>query len=86
MIEKAYLAAKAAGIIVLVVANIYGPAAIADEAAGAQKVAWMILPAHSPGSRPNLLYVADKREIFNGCTLDQITLDEKLDVHLKGRR
>ena len=35
MIEKAYWAAKAAGIVALVAANIYGPAAIAYEPAGA---------------------------------------------------
>ena len=85
MIEKAYLAAKAAGIVALVAANIYGPAAIADEAAGAQRVAWMV-PTHSPGSRPNLLFVADKREIFNGCTAGSNALNERLDVHLQGRR
>lgn len=71
MIEKAYLAAKAAGIVVLIAASMYGPAAIADGAGGAQRMAWMA-PAHSAGSRPNLLFVADKREIFNGCTADQI--------------
>ena len=62
MIEKAYLAAKAAGIVALVAANIYGPAAIADEAAGAQRVAW-IAPSREPATaRKNVIFVKKGKE------------------------
>jgi hypothetical protein len=103
MIEKAYLAAKAAGVVALVTASMCGPAAMAcdvdpcgrpaitatnsnvsvtptlpgaagDEAADIKRVAW-VTPSHErpANSRANLVFVADKREVFNGCTQDQMT-------------
>ncbi|MGC1354387.1 MAG: hypothetical protein WA851_01105 [Xanthobacteraceae bacterium] len=72
MIEKAYLAAKAAGIVALVAANIYGPAAIADEAAGAQRVAW-IAPSREPATaRKNVIFVStrEKSACIDKCNGD----------------
>ena len=72
MIEKAYLAAKAAGIVALVAANIYGPEAIADEAAGAQRVAW-IAPSREPATaRKNVIFVStrEKSACIDKCNGD----------------
>jgi hypothetical protein len=73
MRSKAYLAANAAVIVMLAAASIFAPAAIADEAVIPQRVAWIAPPsANSAGLSANLHFVTDKREVFNGCTMDQI--------------
>ena len=71
MIEKAYLAAKAAGIIALVAASMYEPAAIADEAAGAQRVAW-IAPSRAATARKNVIFVStrEKSACIDKCNGD----------------
>jgi hypothetical protein len=122
MIEKSYLAVKAAGIVSLVTASMCGAAAMAcdvdpcgrpaitatnsnvsvtptlsgataDEAADVKRVVW-VAPSHErPGnSGANLVFVADKRELFNGCTMEQMgsmkssTCISKGDDDLKNTR